>query len=52
LRCAGCSQSWVALDKGHDIHLVPIVIGKNVRIGANTALLFGVMIGDNVIVAV
>lgn len=40
-----------APDKRKDMYPAPIVIGKNVWIGANTTVLPGVSIGDNAIVA-
>jgi acetyltransferase-like isoleucine patch superfamily enzyme len=38
-------------DKRQDIYPAPIVIGKNVWIGANATILPGVTIGDNAVVA-
>lgn len=41
----------LAPEKRQDIHPAPIVVGKNVWIGANATVLPGVTIGDNAIIA-
>lgn len=38
-------------DKRHDLMAAPIIIGKNVWLGANVTILQGVTIGDNAVIA-